>query len=57
MNKFISLMSVSIKGIIRGKENKKKKLLSHGIILVLAGHTKSSKAKIKKVAFFSPVLD
>lgn len=37
MNKFISLMKVSIKGIIRGKENKKKKLLSHGIILVLAG--------------------
>lgn len=37
MNKFISLMKVNIKGIIRGKENKKKKLLSHGIILILAG--------------------
>ena len=37
MNKFISLMKVNIKGIIRGKENKKKKLISHGLILVLAG--------------------
>ena len=37
MNKFISLMNVNIKGIIRGKENKKKKLLSHGLILVLIG--------------------
>lgn len=36
MNKFISLMKVNIKGIIRGKENKKKKLLSHGIILLLS---------------------
>lgn len=36
MNKFISLMKVNIKGIIRGRENKKKKLLSHGIILILA---------------------
>ena len=37
MNKLISLMKVNIKGIIRGKENKKKKLLSHGLILIVAG--------------------
>lgn len=37
MNKFLSLLKVSFKGIIRGKENKKKKLLSHGLILIIAG--------------------
>lgn len=37
MSKFISLLKVSVKGIIRGKENKKKKLLSHGLILLIAG--------------------
>ena len=36
MNKFISLMKVNILGLIRGK-NKKKKKISHGIILLLIG--------------------
>lgn len=36
MNKFLSLMKVNILGLIRGKEKKKKKI-SHGIILILVG--------------------
>ncbi|MBR5662263.1 MAG: hypothetical protein IKX00_01265 [Bacilli bacterium] len=36
MNKFLSLMKVNILGLIRGKERKKKKI-SHGIILILVG--------------------
>ena len=37
MNKFIALLKVNIKSIIRGRENKKKKLLSHSIILIVGG--------------------
>lgn len=36
MNKFISLMKVNILGLIRGKDRKKKKI-SHGIILLFVG--------------------
>ena len=37
MNKFFALLKVNLLSIVRGKENKKKRKLSHGLILLIVG--------------------